>query len=170
MKRRMSKIEQESPRLDVPQDVAVLYAWANLPEAKYRDFSTARREGRARVRQREAQADREPEAAAAETPGGTDVEAPAATDDMRPERFPRRRAAHMLSASSHDVVISPAMWIRGKNATVPEPAFLPGGSGQPSPKLAYAPDSSERVTAIDHYDWSEKDRIVDAVPAWIHGE
>jgi len=33
-----------------PEDVAVLYLWANLQGAKYRDFSGSRREYRAQVR------------------------------------------------------------------------------------------------------------------------
>jgi cellulose synthase operon protein YhjQ len=39
-----------------PEDVAVLYLWANLQGAKYRDFSASRREYRAQVRYRAAQA------------------------------------------------------------------------------------------------------------------
>ena len=44
-----------------PEDVAVLYLWANLQGAKYRDFSGSRREYRAQVRYRAAQAMRERE-------------------------------------------------------------------------------------------------------------
>ena len=44
-----------------PEDVAVLYLWANLQGAKYRDFSASRREYRAQVRYRAAQAMRERE-------------------------------------------------------------------------------------------------------------
>jgi cellulose biosynthesis protein BcsQ len=44
-----------------PEDVAVLYLWANLQGAKYRDFSASRREYRAQVRYRAAQALRERE-------------------------------------------------------------------------------------------------------------
>ncbi len=39
-----------------PEDVAVLYSWANLQGAKYRDFSASRREYRAQVRYRAAKA------------------------------------------------------------------------------------------------------------------
>lgn len=35
---------------ETPEDVAVLYSWANLPGAKYRDFSASRREYRAQLR------------------------------------------------------------------------------------------------------------------------
>jgi len=37
-----------------PEDVAALYAWANLTGARYRDFSAVRREQRARLRLRAA--------------------------------------------------------------------------------------------------------------------
>jgi cellulose synthase operon protein YhjQ len=40
---------------EVPEDVAILYSWANLQGAKYRDFSANRREHRAQMRQRAAE-------------------------------------------------------------------------------------------------------------------
>src|SRR3984957_13165355 len=40
---------------ETPEDVAVLYSWANLHGAKYRDFSASRREYRAQLRQRAAE-------------------------------------------------------------------------------------------------------------------
>lgn len=46
---------------EVPEDVAVLYSWANLQGAKYRDFSASRREFRAQMRKRAAEAQREAE-------------------------------------------------------------------------------------------------------------
>jgi hypothetical protein len=59
-----------------PEDVAALFSWANLREARYRDYSAARREYRAQMRYRaakallerrlEAQAEAERSAAAAE--------------------------------------------------------------------------------------------------------
>ena len=55
---------KEIPRLEIPEDVAVLYAWANLEGSRYRDFSASRRESRAQVRQRAAQSLREAEARA----------------------------------------------------------------------------------------------------------
>ena len=42
-----------------PEDVAVLYSWANLHGAKYRDFSASRREYRAQLRHRAAEQVRE---------------------------------------------------------------------------------------------------------------
>lgn len=48
---------QEAER--TPEDVAVLYSWANLHGAKYRDFSASRREYRAQLRQRAAEQLRE---------------------------------------------------------------------------------------------------------------
>jgi hypothetical protein len=63
----------EEPLYETPEDVAILYSWANLHGAKYRDFSASRREYRAQVRHRQAeelrmselQAKAEAEAAAA---------------------------------------------------------------------------------------------------------
>ncbi len=46
---------------DAPEDVAVLYSWANLKGIKYRDFSASRREYRAQLRHRAAEAQREVE-------------------------------------------------------------------------------------------------------------
>ena len=59
---------------ETPEDVAILYSWANLEGAKYRDFSANRREYRAQMRHRAAEqlrlmelrAQSEAEAAAAE--------------------------------------------------------------------------------------------------------
>ena len=51
---------------ETPEDVAVLYSWANLQGAKYRDFSASRREYRAQMRHRAAQAQREAEERARE--------------------------------------------------------------------------------------------------------
>src|ERR1700727_2222624 len=39
-----------SAAAETPEDVAVLYSWANLHGAKYRDFSASRREYRAQLR------------------------------------------------------------------------------------------------------------------------
>ena len=44
---------------DTPEDVAVLYSWANLHGAKYRDFSASRREYRAQLKHRAAEQGRE---------------------------------------------------------------------------------------------------------------
>jgi cellulose synthase operon protein YhjQ len=44
--------EPEGPVSETPEDVAILYSWANLHGAKYRDFSASRREYRAQVRHR----------------------------------------------------------------------------------------------------------------------
>jgi len=46
---------------ETPEDVAVLYSWANLQGAKYRDFSAARREYRAQMRKKAAETQREEE-------------------------------------------------------------------------------------------------------------
>ncbi|WP_263410056.1 cellulose synthase operon protein YhjQ/BcsQ [Terriglobus tenax] len=46
---------------ETPEDVAVLYSWANLQGAKYRDFSASRREFRAQMKHRAAEVARETE-------------------------------------------------------------------------------------------------------------
>lgn len=64
----------DQPVSETPEDVAILYSWANLHGAKYRDFSASRREYRAQLRHRAAEnakelelrAQGEAEAAAAE--------------------------------------------------------------------------------------------------------
>jgi cellulose synthase operon protein YhjQ len=45
----------EEPLAETPEDVAILFSWANLHGAKYRDFSASRREYRAQVRHRAAE-------------------------------------------------------------------------------------------------------------------
>ena len=49
------------PVAETPEDVAVLYSWANLHGAKYRDFSASRREYRAQLRHRAAEQVKEQE-------------------------------------------------------------------------------------------------------------
>lgn len=53
-----------------PEDVAALYAWANLTGARYRDFSAVRREQRARLRLRAAKHSLEQELEAQSKTGG----------------------------------------------------------------------------------------------------
>jgi cellulose synthase operon protein YhjQ len=78
----------DQPAADsTPEDVAVLYSWANLQGAKYRDYSASRREYRAQVRyraarallERELKAQVEAEAAAAER---TDLAAQATANSL----------------------------------------------------------------------------------------
>ncbi len=54
----------EEPMSETPEDVAILYSWANLHGAKYRDFSASRREYRAQVRHRAAEELRQTELSA----------------------------------------------------------------------------------------------------------
>ena len=56
--------EPEVEVAETPEDVAILYSWANLHGAKYRDFSASRREYRAQVRHRAAEELRQSELAA----------------------------------------------------------------------------------------------------------
>ena len=61
MDSRNSEQFDEIPSVETPEDVAVLYSWANLHGAKYRDFSASRREYRAQLRHRAAEQVREVE-------------------------------------------------------------------------------------------------------------
>lgn len=56
--RRTDRIEERASA-ETPEDVAVLYSWANLHGAKYRDFSASRREYRAQLRHRASEQVRE---------------------------------------------------------------------------------------------------------------
>ena len=53
--------EADEPIAETPEDVAILYSWANLHGARYRDFSASRREYRAQVRHRAAEETRQAE-------------------------------------------------------------------------------------------------------------
>ena len=53
--RSASEAQEERKPAETPEDVAVLYSWANLHGAKYRDFSASRREYRAQMRHRAAE-------------------------------------------------------------------------------------------------------------------
>jgi cellulose synthase operon protein YhjQ len=59
MDSRSSDRTDEPVVAETPEDVAVLYSWANLHGAKYRDFSASRREYRAQLRHRAAEQVRE---------------------------------------------------------------------------------------------------------------
>lgn len=91
---------------DTPEDVAVLYSWANLQGAKYRDFSASRREYRAQMRLRaaeeqrlaEAHAQAEAEAAAAEA----EKAAHEAEEAARFHETAARRAADAQARKQHD--------------------------------------------------------------------
>ncbi len=61
MDMRSKERTDEMPSVETPEDVAVLYSWANLHGAKYRDFSASRREYRAQLRHRAAEQAREQE-------------------------------------------------------------------------------------------------------------
>ncbi len=70
------EVLEEQSRTENPEDVAVLFSWANLQGARYRDFSGARRESRALMRQRAAQ-----EAKDAESRAQAEAEAAAAASE-----------------------------------------------------------------------------------------
>ncbi|ADW69098.1 cellulose synthase operon protein YhjQ/BcsQ [Granulicella tundricola] len=55
MEKYLNDNPEEPLAAETPEDVAILYSWANLHGAKYRDFSASRREYRAQVRHRAAE-------------------------------------------------------------------------------------------------------------------
>src|SRR5665213_430425 len=58
--RETERVDEDSPA-ENPEDVAVLYSWAKLQGARYRDFSASRRAYRAQMRHRAAEVQRESE-------------------------------------------------------------------------------------------------------------
>lgn len=64
MENDVSEMPEQAVSGETPEDVAVLYSWANLQGAKYRDFSASRREYRAQMRLRAAEEQRLAEARA----------------------------------------------------------------------------------------------------------
>ena len=93
--------QADEPLAETPEDVAILYSWANLHGAKYRDFSASRREYRAQVRHRaaeqlrmaelNAQAQAEASAANAEQ-RAREAERTARTSEQFERPFDRERA------------------------------------------------------------------------------
>ncbi len=83
----------EEPLAETPEDVAILYSWANLHGAKYRDFSASRREYRAQVRHRAAEELRQSELEAK-------AEAEAAAGEA--ERVAREAERAARNAELHD--------------------------------------------------------------------
>ncbi len=89
----------DEPLAETPEDVAILYSWANLHGAKYRDFSASRREYRAQVRHRAAEELRQ-----AELKAKAEAEAAAAEADRlaREAEGAARRADQYDSASERE--------------------------------------------------------------------
>jgi len=103
----------ERRQVETPEDVAVLYSWANLHGAKYRDFSASRREYRAQMRHRAAE-----QQAEAELQAQRDAEAAeqAAAEQARKEsaehrvmtESSERRAEAAASAAKHAAALAAA--------------------------------------------------------------
>jgi cellulose synthase operon protein YhjQ len=87
-----NRIDTQSTTDSTPEDVAALYAWANLRGAKYRDYSASRREHRAQVRYRAAKSllDREMKAQA-------DAEASAETAERQAREAEARALARTVT-------------------------------------------------------------------------
>ena len=103
----------ERRSMETPEDVAVLYSWANLHGAKYRDFSASRREYRAQMRHRaaeqqaeaELQAQREAEAAEA---AATEQARQASAEHHVMTESAERRTEAAASAAKHAVALASA--------------------------------------------------------------
>lgn len=92
-------IEQQNGAAETPEDVAVLYSWANLQGAKYRDFSASRREYRAQLRHRQLQTQRDEELKAKEQAERAALEAErAAREAAEAARFHEEEAQRASSA------------------------------------------------------------------------
>ena len=87
---------------ETPEDVAILYSWANLPGAKYRDFSASRREYRAQQRARAAESLRQTELKAAqELEEAAQREVAQAQKQVEATRQAEARAAADAEAKRH---------------------------------------------------------------------
>ncbi len=96
MDSRTSENLEETPSVETPEDVAVLYSWANLHGAKYRDFSASRREYRAQLRHRAAEQVREVELRAQ-----ADAEAAEIVADQSARRAAQQAEAREPSEGRH---------------------------------------------------------------------
>ncbi len=116
----------EQAVVGTPEDVAVLYSWANLQGAKYRDFSASRREYRAQVRYRAAQALRERElraqAAAEASAAAAEQAALDALAEARAQDTNDNRALRMQSMQSMEEAAQTASSERMKAARRAEAA------------------------------------------------
>ena len=115
---------------ETPEDVAVLYSWANLHGAKYRDFSASRREYRAQLRHRAAEQVREQALLAqAEAEAAAAAAHSAARSAAQAARTPRQTTRTPPCA---------APFAKPKKLPAPQPQSaskqLAGPKPQPSPK------------------------------------
>ncbi len=105
---------EEETQSENPEDVAVLYSWAKLQGARYRDFSASRRAYRAQMRHRAAEVQREAERRAqleAEaTAAATEKAAHEAEEVARFHDSEARRAA--LEAKQGESIIEEAASVR----------------------------------------------------------
>ncbi|MDE3104608.1 MAG: hypothetical protein KGK08_05475 [Acidobacteriota bacterium] len=108
--RGLDKVD-DLPLADTPEDVAVLYSWANLHGAKYRDFSASRREYRAQLRHRAAEQTREQELKAK-----AEAEAAAAAAEEAARRA--EEAARQLAENPNDVGLQNALREAGRASRI----------------------------------------------------
>ncbi|HEX4651164.1 MAG TPA: cellulose biosynthesis protein BcsQ [Granulicella sp.] len=138
----------------MPEDVAILYSWANLQGAKYRDFSASRREYRAQMRRRSAEMLREQElqeaaeADAATTAAESQAEATDAANQSFVDSVPDAQSEHsrllaMQEAEHEESRQSPGEWPANEAFLTPQQEATP--SDYPAQPFPAAPSGSERI-------------------------
>ena len=160
MEKRNSERIDDLPTVETPEDVAVLYSWANLHGAKYRDFSASRREYRAQLRHRAAEQAREHELRAQ-----TSAETAASLAEKAARQAEVVAMSHMLqkmtSLSSRHAkwprrrVASPRLSVSkqpGAPRRQPSPKLLPVAKSARSQKQALQPGDRPRNTRSRKHD------------------
>jgi len=150
---------------DTPEDVATLYAWANLHGAKYRDFSASRALTREKARQRVQEAmaeERERSGEKSETAPLTDAQR--AAEVARAAEASRAaeatREAQLVAQRSAQQSTQQAEWLQpgaerrtGPPISSHSPTVPPGGAGGPSQiaspaeSRGYSPINALRTTS-----------------------
>ena len=96
----MPEVAGKEVSAEIPEDVAALYAWADLKGLKYHDFSLARRAFRAQLHERGDARGLDALSAPGRPAQAGFAVTLAGPESMLPQRFPRRRSARELAPSS----------------------------------------------------------------------
>ena len=88
---------EEPPTSAIPEDVAALYAWIDLPDATYQDFSAARRASRSRL-------------ASGSLPG-TDILEPAPAERPSPLGLPQPEPHWRVAATPATLTATPPLFV-----------------------------------------------------------
>lgn len=195
----MPEVAGKNAPAETPDDVAALYAWANLKGLKYHDFSASRRAVRAQLRERAAESRAKAAGATARTRSEQATWRPspepqvhvaegfpalslAGRESMLPQRFPRRRSAVELafpvmesperSTALEEAIASglPAM-PRVEEPSVADPKD-PRASQLPSTEISGARAGRPAADAENSAAAAALDAVNKSggVPAWIYGD